>query len=241
MKRTLAAWGAILLIAIIGLGGCGVSNSNKADPTAASVESSTKDADVRSGCWTVADRGVAEGEQAIVGHQQWKQQPEMIIDVNKTYHATIETSGGTIEAEFFPKDAPITVNNFVCLAKAGFYDNTPFHRIISGFVIQGGDPTGKGTGGPGYRFQDEKVTRNYVKGTLAMANAGANTNGSQFFICTGDLTNSLPKNYTIFGQVTSGMDVVDKLDKTPVKASSSGEKSSPIDPVTLIKVTITES
>jgi cyclophilin family peptidyl-prolyl cis-trans isomerase len=199
------------------------------------------DADVASGCWTAADRGVAAGEEAIAGHQQWKRPPMMVIDPAKTYRATIVTSDGTIVVELYPKDAPVTVNNFVCLAEAGYYDGTPFHRIISGFVIQGGDPSGTGRGGPGYAFNDEPITKDYVKGTLAMANAGPNTNGSQFFICTGDLRGSLPKDYTIFGQVVEGMEIVDKLDNEPVTASSTGEKSSPVNPVTLIEVTITES
>ena len=176
-----------------------------------------------------------------MAHQQWSKEHDLTIDVNKTYTASIETSAGTVEVEFYPKDAPKTVNNFVTLARAGYYDNTPFHRIIDGFVVQGGDPTGTGAGGPGYKFADEPITREYEKGTLAMANAGPNTNGSQFFICTADLKGKLGKNYTIFGKVTGGIDVVDKLNKTPVQASRSGERSSPINPVTLNKVTVTES
>ncbi len=101
----------------------------------------------------------------------------------------------------------MTVNNFVTLARDGFYDNVKFHRVVPGFVIQGGDPTGTGRGGPGYQFKDEPVKRQYRAGTVAMANAGPNTNGSQFFICLEDQPN-LPPNYTIFGDVTSGMDVV---------------------------------
>ena len=108
------------------------------------------------------------------------------------------------EVEFFPEDAPMTVNNFVCLAEDGYFDNTPFHRIVKGFVIQGGDPTGTGSGGPGYKFADEPITKDYERGTLAMANAGPNTNGSQFFIVLDDLRGKLPKNYTIFGRVTGG-------------------------------------
>ena len=113
---------------------------------------------------------------------------------------------------------------------------------MQGFVIQGGDPTGTGTGGPGYKFADEPISsdKNYTKGTLAMANSGKDTNGSQFFICTADLTNKLPKNYNLFGQVVGGMDVVEKLDATPTQMRN-GEKSSPIEPVTLNKVTVLES
>jgi len=172
---------------------------------------------------------------------QWKEPPAMTIDPAKKYTATIETSAGTMDVEFFPGDSPKTVNNFVCLAKAGYFDNTPFHRIIKGFVIQGGDPTGTGSGGPGYRFEDEPVSKDYTKGILAMANAGKNTNGSQFFIVTADLRGKLPKNYTVFGQVTSGLDVVEKLESSPVTTSSTGEQSKPVNAVTLKKVTVQES
>ena len=166
----------------------------------------------------------------------------MAIDPAKTYTATIETSAGAIEVEFFPQEAPTTVNNFVCLARAGYYDGTPVHRILAGFVIQGGDPTGTGSGGPGYKFADEPIVRDYLKGTLAMANAGANTNGSQFFICVADLRGKLGKNYTIFGQVTEGMEVVDQLAAVPTKAlRTGGEPSSPVDPVAIERVMITEA
>jgi cyclophilin family peptidyl-prolyl cis-trans isomerase len=165
----------------------------------------------------------------------------MAIDPSKHYTATLKTNKGDIEVEFFPQDAPQTVNNFVCLAKAGYYDNTPFHRIIPGFVIQGGDPTGTGAGGPGYKFADEPINRDYLKGTLAMANAGPNTNGSQFFIVLGDLRGQLQKNYTIFGQVTGGMDTVDKIASVPVGPSGNGERSKPQERVTLESVTVSES
>jgi cyclophilin family peptidyl-prolyl cis-trans isomerase len=166
---------------------------------------------------------------------------DMQLDAEKTYTATLETNHGNIEVEFFPEDAPNTVNNFVSLAKDGYYDGTPFHRIIKGFMIQGGDPTGSGMGGPGYKFADEKVVKDYEPGTLAMANAGPNTNGSQFFICHADLKGRLPKNYTIFGRVTNGLDVVDKIASVPVQSSRSGEASAPAQPVTLEKVTVSES
>jgi cyclophilin family peptidyl-prolyl cis-trans isomerase len=173
--------------------------------------------------------------------QQYSKPFDMQLEAEKTYTATLETNHGSIDVEFFPDDAPNTVNNFVSLARERYYDGTPFHRIIKGFMIQGGDPTGTGMGGPGYKFQDEKVTRDYESGTLAMANAGPNTNGSQFFICHGDLKGRLPKNYTIFARVTSGLDVVDKIASMPVQASRSGEPSSPVEPVTLDKVTVNEA
>ncbi len=163
----------------------------------------------------------------------------MQIDTNKQYTATIQTSDGPMTAELYAKDAPMTVNNFVFLANQGFYDNVPFHRIIKGFMVQTGDPTGTGTGGPGYRFPDEKVTRQYERGTLAMANAGPNTNGSQFFIVLKDYP--LPPNYTIFGKLTDGLDTLDKLGNTPVQPDPRGEASKPVTPPTITSVTISES
>jgi cyclophilin family peptidyl-prolyl cis-trans isomerase len=173
--------------------------------------------------------------------KQYAKPPAMQIDQAKTYTGTMQTNKGTIDFELYPKDAPETVNNFVCLAEDGYYNGTPFHRIVKGFVIQGGDPTGTGAGGPGYKFADEPVTKEYERGTLAMANAGPNTNGSQFFIVLDDLRGKLPKNYTIFGRVTGGLDVVDAIASVPTKVGSSGEKSSPTEPVTLEQVTISDS
>lgn len=144
--------------------------------------------------------------------KQWSTPPKMIIDLKKRYAATMETSKGTIELELFAKDAPKTVNNFVFLAREGFYDGVTFHRVISNFMIQGGDPTGTGRGGPGYRFEDETRTNPNKHGTgyLSMANAGPNTNGSQFFI-THSPQPHLDGKHTVFGKVTSGMDVVNAI------------------------------
>jgi cyclophilin family peptidyl-prolyl cis-trans isomerase len=166
--------------------------------------------------------------------------PPMTIDQNKTYTATIKTNYGDIVVELLPKNAPLAVNNFVFLARQGFYDGIKFHRVIQGFMIQTGDPQGTGMGGPGYKFADElPTTLNYTKGTLAMANSGSNTNGSQFFIMLANV--DLPKLYTIFGHVTSGQDVVDKIGNVPVKNSPSGEKNSyPTVDVHIDTVTITE-
>lgn len=160
--------------------------------------------------------------------------PEMVIDPAKTYTATIETTAGTLVAELFPGDAPKTVNNFVFLARDNYYNDVIFHRVISGFMIQGGDPTGTGTGGPGYKFEDEPVKREYLRGTLAMANAGPNTNGSQFFVMHADYP--LPPNYTIFGKLTSGEDVVDSIAEAP-----KGANDRPKEPVSIKTVTIAES
>ncbi len=159
--------------------------------------------------------------------------------------ATIATEIGDIDVELFTESAPKATQNFVDLANKGFYDDVIFHRVIPGFVIQGGDGEfGKkatlnagrvGTGGPGYKFADEPVKGNYTKGALAMANSGPNTNGSQFFICTDDLTGRLPKNYTLFGQVTRGLDVVDKIVSAPRNS-----RDLPDAPVAMTKVTIIE-
>lgn len=178
-------------------------------------------------------------ENTVAGHKQWSSPPPMTIDQSKKYEATIETNLGTMKAELFAKDAPITVNNFVFLAREGYYSNVPFHRIIKGFMAQTGDPTGTGTGGPGYKFKDEPVTRKYERGTLAMANAGANTNGSQFFIIHQNY--NLPPNYTIFGALTDGLDVLDKIANVPVGRSATGEGSKPQQPVQITSITIAES
>jgi cyclophilin family peptidyl-prolyl cis-trans isomerase len=162
-----------------------------------------------------------------------------------TTRAIIATDLGDIEADLFTEGAPKAAQNFIDLAKKGFYDDVVFHRCIPGFVIQGGDGQyGKkstlnsgsvGTGGPGYKFDDEPIKGDYLRGTLAMANSGPNTNGSQFFICHQDLTGRLPKSYTIFGQVTKGLDVVDKIANAPRNA-----RDLPDAPVAMTSVTIVE-
>jgi cyclophilin family peptidyl-prolyl cis-trans isomerase len=164
--------------------------------------------------------------------------PAMTIDTKKSYTATLKTSMGEIEIELFANKVPNTVNNFVFLARDAFYDKTVFHRVIKDFMIQGGDPKGDGTGGPGYRFNDEKFSGEYTKGTVAMANAGPNTNGSQFFIMHKDV--GLPKNYVIFGKVIKGLDVVDKIAAAEVASSAGGERSKPVRPLLLESVTVSE-
>jgi peptidyl-prolyl cis-trans isomerase B (cyclophilin B) len=129
--------------------------------------------------------------------------------------ATLHTNHGAIVLELYPEDAPKTVDNFVTLATDGFYDGVIFHRVIPDFMIQGGDPTGTGRGGPGYQFDDEFNDRKIVRGALAMANAGPNTNGSQFFIVTADAASWLDGKHTVFGKVTDGMDVVDAISQLP--------------------------
>ncbi|MDX1613520.1 MAG: peptidylprolyl isomerase [Candidatus Promineifilaceae bacterium] len=152
--------------------------------------------------------------------KQWQNPPEMRIDPEKSYQATISTNRGDIELELYPEHAPKTVNNFVFLAQEGFYDGVSFHRVIDNFMIQGGDPTGSGRGGPGYRFEDELRGNplKHGKGYISMANAGPNTNGSQFFI-THSPQPHLDGKHTVFGKVTSGQDVVDSIRQGDVMES----------------------
>lgn len=133
--------------------------------------------------------------------------PAFEIDENTIYEVTFETTRGTIVADLDPRLAPNTVNNFVVQAKNGFYNGLTFHRVVPEFVIQGGDPEGTGRGGPGYKFADEPVKAEYTDGALAMANAGPNTNGSQFFICIDDCRRKLAPSYNLFGYVTQGLDI----------------------------------
>jgi len=144
--------------------------------------------------------------------QQWSAPPDMQIDTDATYEATIDTDKGTITLELYPEHAPQTVNNFVFLAEEGFYDGVAFHRVIDNFMVQGGDPTGTGRGGPGYTFEDELDGNplTHERGVLSMANAGPNTNGSQFFITHAPQPH-LDGRHTVFGKVTDGMDVVDSI------------------------------
>ena len=145
--------------------------------------------------------------------------------------ATIHTSHGPIEVELFDEDAPKTVENFRKLAGDGFYDGVIFHRVIKDFMIQGGDPTGTGSGGPGYTFEDEFNDRKVVRGALAMANAGPNTNGSQFFIVTTDAAPWLDGKHTVFGRVTAGMDAVDSIE-----ASETDSRDKPVDDARIERV-----
>ena len=167
--------------------------------------------------------------------------PDPVAALPDGLSALIETVRGPLVLELYADEAPFAVASFVGLAEGSFtkdgrpyYDGVSFHRVEPGFVIQGGDPTGTGRGGPGYQFKDEKVTKPYSRGTLAMANAGPNTNGSQFFIMHADYP--LPPNYTIFGKLTSGEEVVDKIATAPT-----GAADRPVNPVTINSITVTES
>lgn len=164
--------------------------------------------------------------------QQWSEAPAFTIDTSKTYTAVLDTNHGEITLELDAGRSPLTVNNFVFLAREGFYDGVIFHRCIPGFVIQGGDPTGTGRGGPGYRFRDElDGAGTYTRGTVAMANSGPNTNGSQFFICVADV--GLPHSYTIFGEVTSGLDAVDAILAVPTDGADRPKQDCVIRTVTI--------
>ncbi|MBB3130381.1 cyclophilin family peptidyl-prolyl cis-trans isomerase [Paenibacillus rhizosphaerae] len=239
----------LVLTAALALGGCGKKNSDEdASKDTSGGQTTEQTTDQTSGNSSSSDTAgsdsTTDGSTSASGQQQksWTSPPAMQIDQNKKYEAEVKTSKGTFTIELFAKDAPKTVNNFVFLSKEGFYNGVVFHRIIETFMVQTGDPTGTGSGGPGYSFEDEKTNYKYEPGIVAMANAGPDTNGSQFFICTGadsDYLNQQP-NYTIFGKVTKGMDVVMQIAKTPVTVGPSGEESTPTEKVTIDGVTITE-
>ena len=186
---------------------------------------------------------IVENDTTTIGvnmnNKTYNSEHAMTIDVSKNYTALIKTNYGDIKVEFFTNDAPKTVNNFITLSNDGYYDSVIFHRVISGFMIQGGDPSGTGHGEygkfPGYEFEDELNNQiPYSKGILAMANRGPNTNGSQFFIMHVDYP--LPYNYTIFGRVVDGLDVVDKI--ASVETDSSDR---PLEDVIISTVEISES
>ena len=181
----------------------------------------------------------AAAQPRRTGPKQYAAPPPMAIDPSRQYAATIATNRGEMSVALYPADAPNTVNNFVFLAREGFYDGVPFHRVIKDFMVQTGDPTGTGAGGPGYRFADEPVGRNYTKGIVAMANAGPNTNGSQFFIVHASDA-GLPPSYTIFGEVVSGIGTLDAIANTPVRAARSGEVSVPTETIIIESIRISE-
>jgi peptidylprolyl isomerase len=219
LRLLFAAAGLLLLAA------CGTpTNSTASQPQNATSESGA-------GAQSTTTGGGA-------GRKQYSAPPAMAIDPNKQYTATINTTKGTMKAELYAKDAPMTVNNFVVLSRDGFYNGVKFHRIIKDFMVQTGDPVGDGTGGPGYEFKDEPITRDYTRGTLAMANHGADTNGSQFFIVHQDY--ALDKKYTIFGKVTEGLNVLDAIANVPVDVSDRGEPSVPKEDVRINSITIEE-
>ena len=200
-----------------------ISCSNESDTLNQSVELNTNE---------------QEGD-VLSNSKVYDSMPEMNIDISKKYTAVIKTSMGDMSVEFFTEEAPMTVNNFINLSRDGYYDNVIFHRVISGFMIQGGDPSGTGHGEmgkyPGYKFEDElNNQRSYEKGILAMANAGPDTNGSQFFIMHVDYP--LPYQYTIFGFVNDGLDIIDKI-----ASVETGDGDKPVNDVVIKTVEIKEN
>lgn len=178
----------------------------------------------------------SQADNSLTQKKMYTTAPEMVIDAAKKYVATLKTGAGDIAVELNAKEVPITVNNFVFLAREKFYDGTIFHRTIPGFMIQGGDPNGTGMGGPGYKFADEPFSGTYTRGIVAMANSGPNTNGSQFFIMHKD--SQLPPNYVIFGKVLSGLEAVDQIASAPTQPG--GEGSSPVTPIKIQTIEIIE-
>jgi peptidylprolyl isomerase len=179
----------------------------------------------------------------LAENKQYEKAPEMQLQAGARYEAIVHTDQGDFTIELLADKAPMTVNSFVFLARDGFFDDVIFHRVIKEFMIQGGDPTGTGRGGPGYRFRDELPPAHpYQPGIVAMANAGPNTNGSQFFVCTGEHSKGLNQapNYTVFGKVSAGMDTVLAIAGQPVERSEMGEQSKPVKPTVIQSVEIIE-
>ncbi len=234
--------GMSLLFLLVVLTGCSTDEVRKKELVAGSdlvLDSEKKAKEEAAAKAKEAETALAKeaAKKPVVKEPMYKEAPAMEIEAEtKTYQATLGTGKGDIVIELNAKATPITVNNFIFLARKNFYNNTPFHRTIPGFMIQGGDPTGSGSGGPGYKFADEPFTGEYTRGTVAMANSGPNTNGSQFFIMHKDT--ALPKSYVIFGKVTKGMEVVDAIATAPTKPG--GEGSSPVELVYIQNVTIKE-
>ena len=226
---------SVLLASLLGLTAC--ESANDRDSKNNTVQQPTS---------VVQNNNNGNAEQSKSQKQKnngYAQEPEMAIDVNKQYIATVQTNKGIFEIELLPKVAPKTVNNFVFLAREGYYNDIIFHRVIKEFMIQTGDPLGQGFGGPGYKFDDELGSGiSYEPGVVAMANSGPNTNGSQFFICSGADCKQLDMmpNYTIFGKVSKGMDIIQAIASVEVGQSPSGEVSSPAAPVLMENVTIAE-
>ncbi len=224
--KTIYIFAVVLVVGIVG--GLFIWSKNKTQSTAGMPVPETT--------------GVEEKIVESMKPKQYSAPPQMAIDPTKSYTATITTDKGVMKVKLNARETPVTVNNFVFLSREEFYNNTVFHRIIKGFMVQGGDPLGNGTGSPGYKFADEKITGTYTRGTIAMANSGPNTNGSQFFIMHADY--GLPKNYVIFGAIDPGdaasLATLDAIAATPVVSSGMGEQSKPITPPVVQSITINE-
>lgn len=202
--------GLVVFFALVNSGGNGedVTAGSKDSPTTTSAEATSTTVNAALAAITCDDRKSEEKTD----RPTYDKPPEMTIDAAKAYTATLDTSCGKIVVALDAEAAPKTVNNFVTLARDDFYDGLTWHRVVKDFVIQGGDPDGNGTGGPGYEFEDELPADGYKLGSLAMANSGPNTNGSQFFVVTGEKGTTLESNYSRFGMVTEGLEVAQKLE-----------------------------
>lgn len=232
-KRGIQA--ALLVAVVIGLAYLASDGNDSSPSTEASTTTETSDSSTTS-------LPVNDGTQCppttgkVTQYRSFAKYPPMCIDASKTYVATIKTSLGTVVAELDAKNAPKTVNNFVVLSRYHYYDGLTFHRIINDFMVQGGDPLGNGSGGPGYQFDDELPAAGAYKiGSLAMANAGPNTNGSQFFIVTGIQGTGLQPKYSLFGQVTDGLKVIDDMQRV-----ETGQGDVPVEPVIIESISIAE-
>ena len=238
-RRKAITIGVALAVAAAGLSLLGVAFlGGKSKPTAAPTPTATP-APTPTAQGSPGSNCGYTAKQEATGSKGTIAPPTFTIDVKKSYTATVETSMGTFDIQLVPQAAPCTVNSFVYLAKQHFFDGLTFHRVVKDFVIQGGDPAGNGSGGPGYSFNDELANSlTYHVGSVAMANSGPNTNGSQWFVVTGSQGTSLPKQYTIFGQISSGLPVVLKIGQVPTKGGSGADAGTPVTPVTIVKVTV---
>ncbi len=225
MPRCLRPWLLVALLAAVAVTAAACGGGEEADTGSTTPQAAAAVCDDRE-------------PDPVPDRPTFEEAPELRIDPARTYRATIATSCGDIVAELDPTAAPIATNNFVFLAREGFYDGLTFHRVVPGFVIQGGDPVGDGTGGPGYTFEDELPDDGYPLGALAMANAGPDTNGSQFFIVTGDA--GLPNAFTRFGRVVAGLEVAQAIEGLADPDARPGDER-PSQPVYIHDVTIQES
>ena len=225
----------LMLAIVLSIGSVVVATAQDATPEAAADGDYGSPVAVLE-CWS------DEPDSSTAGFPQFPGVPEMVIDTTKAYFAEIVTNRGTIVVQLYADVAPVTVNNFACLATNDYFDGVIFHRVMRDFMIQSGDPTGTGRGGPGYQFNDELPgdELNYIEGSLAMANSGPNTNGSQFFISSSNNSGTLQKNYTIFGQVVEGQEVVQLISEIPVSMNQQGEQSVPAATITILDITIFE-
>jgi cyclophilin family peptidyl-prolyl cis-trans isomerase len=236
----------VLIVLVLILAGWGISSFLNNKDNDVVLDLNNRDTDVVLEDDIVPEINITpeEPEENIIMEEPkqltWESSPEMQIDIEKNYKAILKTSKGDMEIELYTADNPVTVNNFVFLAKEKYYENVKFHRIIKDFMIQTGDPAGTGAGGPGYQFDDElPVTKSYDKGIVAMANAGPNTNGSQFFIMHANYP--LPPNYIIFGKVTEGIDTLDTIAETKTISNGMGEISAPVEDIRILSVEIREN